>query len=370
MKKIITLILITCFCLTGCSYIELNDLAIANALGIDYKDGNYEIVLQILDLQQSGEGTSQTKTILYESKGETITQAFRNVSLSYPKMLYLGHLKLVVLGESILESKVDNLFDYFLRSPSTRNDFDVLINPTGSAKNILGKSSENSNSVASKEILESLKVSTLRQGTTVQFNMEELISIFLEKKQTPILTSIELVDEKNKLTGVVALDNKKNEFIKLNDNTAIAYNLINNNLFDIGINIKYQDILMDILLVRPKNSFDVSVNDDEVTVDINIDISAQPSEIREKINLEKKDVQEEIQDLINKEIKKYLNDLIETCKTNNIDILGLEKMIYKKYYKEYDNFKNKNIYEIAKINLNVNSKLFRYGNVYRSTEGE
>ena len=335
MKKIIILLLISISTLTGCSYIELNDLAIANALGIDFIDGKYQITAQILDLQQSNEGTSQTKTIIYEAKGETITEAFRNVSLSYPKMLYLSHLKLVILGNSILESDIDSLFDYFLRSPSTRNDFDVLINPSGSAKDILDKDSESAQSVSSNEILESLDVTTKRQGTTVRYNMEEIISMFLEKNITPVVTSIEEVDDKNKLTGIVALDNKSNKAIKLNEKTATAYNLLNNNLFDIGINFPYKDNVMDIVLIRPKNGIDVKIDGNNIIVDLNINISAQPTEIRKKINLEDENVQKEIQNLINMEIKTYLNTLINDCKNNNVDILGIERLIYKNYYKNY-----------------------------------
>ena len=37
MKKIIILTIITLL-MSGCSYVELNDLAIASAIGIDYED--------------------------------------------------------------------------------------------------------------------------------------------------------------------------------------------------------------------------------------------------------------------------------------------------------------------------------------------
>ena len=40
MKKLL-LLLIICLSFTGCSYKELNELAIANSIGIDYEDGKY-----------------------------------------------------------------------------------------------------------------------------------------------------------------------------------------------------------------------------------------------------------------------------------------------------------------------------------------
>ena len=91
---------------------------------------------------------------------------------------------------------------------------------------------------------------------------------------------------------------------------------------------------------------------------------------RQEINLEDEKVQQEIQSLINKELKTYLNSLINDCKTNNVDILGIERLIYKNHYKEYEKFKDLNYCEVAKFNLNVSAKLFRYGNTYRSTKGE
>lgn len=370
MKKLITLICIIIILLTGCSYVELNNLAIANAIGIDYEDGLYNITVQILDLNQNSNGGSQTKTIVYEGKGKTITNAFRNVSLSYPKMLYLGHLKLAILGNTILESEIETMFDYFLRSPSTRNDFEVLINPNGSAKDILNKESEKPDSTTTKEILESLETSRLRQGTANKVNMEELISLFLENKTSPVLTAIETEDKKNKLTGMVALDSKNKKIIKLKNSSVIAYNLINNNFFDIDVNISYEDTLMDILLLRPKNGISVDINGNSLIVNINVNTSAQPAEIRKDINLEDKNVQNKIQNILNEKLKEYINDLIDECKKNNIDILGLEKIIYKNNYKDYDKFKDKNLYEIADFNLNINTKLFRYGNLYRSTKGD
>ena len=44
-------------------------------------------------------------------------------------------------------------------------------------------------------------------------------------------------------------------------------------------------------------------------------------------------------------------------------------MIYKKYYKSYKIFKDENIYKIAKININTNVYLYKYGNIYKSFSG-
>ena len=99
MKKIkIILILVITILISGCSYKELNDLAIASALGIDYQNNEYIISAQIMELKkQEKEDTSSA--LIYLGKGKTISEALRNISLKYPNYLYLGHLELIIIGK-------------------------------------------------------------------------------------------------------------------------------------------------------------------------------------------------------------------------------------------------------------------------------
>ena len=93
MKKIkIILILVLTILISGCSYKELNDLAIASALGIDYENNEYIISAQIMELKkQEKEDTSSA--LIYLGKGKTISEALRNISLKYPN--YFGFLLLL-----------------------------------------------------------------------------------------------------------------------------------------------------------------------------------------------------------------------------------------------------------------------------------
>ena len=38
-------------------------------------------------------------------------------------------------------------------------------------------------------------------------------------------------------------------------------------------------------------------------------------------------------------------------------------MIYKNYFKDYEKYKDKNIYEIANFNIKIDNKMYRYGNI-------
>ena len=76
MKKILILLITTLF-LTGCtSYIELNDLAVINAIGIEYKNNTYNFYASIV-LEVDDE-TLKPKTSIYEIKGNSLNEIFDN----------------------------------------------------------------------------------------------------------------------------------------------------------------------------------------------------------------------------------------------------------------------------------------------------
>ena len=69
MKKIILVIIITIFLTTSCSYVELNNIAIANTLAVDFIDGNYEVTIQILDLKKDANGNNDSeKDVIYKGR--------------------------------------------------------------------------------------------------------------------------------------------------------------------------------------------------------------------------------------------------------------------------------------------------------------
>ena len=177
--KIIILLIITTITLTGCSYTELNKLAIVSALGIDYKNGQYEITAQVMDIKKQDTGTKE-KSIIYETKGETIGKAIRNLSEKYPKTVYLGHVEIIILGKETAEEKINDIFDYVMRSPEVRSTGYVLINREQSAKLTLEPENEKEESFATEQIKSSLESTTKRSGTVYLITFEEFLQTYLK----------------------------------------------------------------------------------------------------------------------------------------------------------------------------------------------
>lgn len=125
MKKILIIILTLLLC-TGCfDYKEINDLAIINAIGVDYENDEYVITLEILNDQidkDSSKITSYTKV----GHGKNLTSAIENAADKLSKQLIFNHIKLMILSKSIIEEKFENIIDLFLRNTYFRENFYVV----------------------------------------------------------------------------------------------------------------------------------------------------------------------------------------------------------------------------------------------------
>lgn len=369
MKKIKTFILLALITfLTGCNYLELNKLAIVSALGIDYRNNMYEITAQVMNIQKTDGGNMKQESLLYEAEGETIGKAMRNLSNKYPKTVYLGHLEIIILGKEIAENKMNDIFDYLIRSPEVRSTGNVLVNKYQSARKTLEPNNEKDDSFATEQIKSSLENATKRTGTVKLITFESFLQEYLEKGKDPVIPLVKVNSSDNSETSntiimnLAALKNNKLEK-ELTEEQSIAYNTINSNYEDIVITAKYKGSIIGAIIFNPKSKINTVIENGKVHTNIVISIEAKPNELNKRVNPNDEKVQQELEAVISNEMKKYVNSLIDYCRTTNTDILGLKNNIYKNYHKSYSIFKNQNLYESSEIKTIVKTKIYRSGSI-------
>lgn len=368
-KKIIVLILLVLITLTGCSYKELNELAIVTSIGIDYIDDEYFISTQIMNFEKNSDDGTSEEAILYEASGKSIVEALRNIMKQYPRSIYLGHLEVAILGRDVVEEKTNEIFDYFISSPECVNDFTVLVYKDGYAKDIINPQNDNEkkDKNPTKSILSSLENIESRQGSSYLINFEEFLSDYLKTGKDPVLPVIKMVDNdgysKTLITDMVPFkDNVLGD--ALDKEQAIALSTLNNTYYDIPLHGIYKDTVIAILVFNPKSKMEVKVKSNKVDVNIKINLEGHASEVSKNVNLSKPEINNEISAIFKEKMKDYVFSLLNYCKENDVDILGIKNSIYKHYPKQYNNFKNVNIYEIADFNVDIDIKLYRYGNTH------
>ncbi|MEK4342507.1 Ger(x)C family spore germination protein [Brevibacillus sp. FSL L8-0710] len=114
MRKPITmacLFLLLLVVLTGCwNRRELNELAIAVAMGVDKKDNDYLVSIQIVNpgaVAAQRAGTDTAPVITYSTQGTSIFEALRRTTTKSPRKIYLSHMQVIVLGKEVAEEGIN-----------------------------------------------------------------------------------------------------------------------------------------------------------------------------------------------------------------------------------------------------------------------
>ncbi|MDF2960007.1 MAG: germination protein Ger(X)C family [Paenibacillus sp.] len=121
--------------LSGCwDRKEVDKLGIVIGMGIDKIDGPEPILItaQIVNssaARREGGGGNVTPSIILESKGKSVSEAIKNFNKQSPRHLFYSHNKIVVIGEKMARSGVDEVMDYFERNMQFRRTWWVLVTP-------------------------------------------------------------------------------------------------------------------------------------------------------------------------------------------------------------------------------------------------
>lgn len=130
--------------LTGCwNSRELNDLAIVSGIGMDKLDDEegYRVTFQIINPSSSapttGAASGRPPVMVISATDRTIFGALRKASKRMTRQLFFAHTQLLIIGESLARSGVDNIFDIFERSHELRLNSAVLIAKNTDAGSVL-----------------------------------------------------------------------------------------------------------------------------------------------------------------------------------------------------------------------------------------
>ncbi len=130
MKKLSIFLCVICvFMLTGCDNItEIDKRSVVQLIGIDKDEdtNGYKVSMQIFSptgLIAGGE--SQVGVNVVEGQGKTIFEAIKDVEVKQGKKIFLGHMKLILLGESIKQDNIEIILEYFTQNEVVYPGIDI-----------------------------------------------------------------------------------------------------------------------------------------------------------------------------------------------------------------------------------------------------
>lgn len=336
MKKIFILFILL---LSGCSdYKELNNLAIVNTIGIDKKNNNYKLCIEVLNTDKEN-----GKNKIYYSTGKTINEAINKVNNKSPKIIYGGHLDKIIVSKDILNDKKIDLVDSFFRLTEVKDEFDFFVTKDNDACDIVKSLSKLPNNSSSRL----QKNSKENRSTSSYTNIDVFISNYLKTGIDPVISVLNIKDNEVYIDNIAITKNGK--VIKyLDTKESIGYNLIRNEIDKISIPISYKDKYSTIKINKSTTKNKVIKKKNKYIIEININIEAYLTEYNFDLDLTKNNTITKLEEISKKEIDKYITSAIKLDKESNY--LGFKRMIYERYPKEKDY-----IYDIKK-NIKVNIK--------------
>lgn len=301
---------------------ELTDLAVVKAFGIDLtEDGKYHISAIVIDTSDKENSESG---IIYESTGDSVHDAARNIVGISPKKLYLAHMETLIISEEIAKDKMENVLDFFIRDNEGSNAFYLFI-ANGN------KSSEIIDTINQEKIdmVSFLKSSEKYRGNANLKNLNEIIKTIFKEGIEVCVNSISVKDDKVLINNMAYFkDWQMKDY--LSQEESVLYNVLTNEVNNIIMSVGSDDNLAVLEIVDSKSKISIDKQQNN-KINIKIDVNGNLSETSKKIQIKSTNDLEEIQKSFESKIN---SDVIEFCNKikneYNTDILGIGNLLYRK----------------------------------------
>lgn len=192
------ILLLVCLLTGGCTRLpEVQNMAYATAIGIDYKDGKWIAYAQILNFatvartEQIALGKSFPVWV-GEGKGDTLALALTDVGRTAQLRLFWGHVKVAVMSESAMKMGVNNIYGTVNRYREVR--YNILVYGTKRPiKDILTQKSILNLSPLDTTMFTASQMSSV-QSVVLPVTGNKIIAYLSEKGEPAYIPSIDFDD--------------------------------------------------------------------------------------------------------------------------------------------------------------------------------
>ncbi|WP_082562673.1 Ger(x)C family spore germination protein [Paenibacillus sp. Root444D2] len=381
-----TAALLILFLMSGCwNRRELNELSVVLAMGIDYKDDQYMVTVQVVDPSQMSRNRAaeRSPTHVYTEKAATIFEAMRKVTTQSSRKLYFSHLLLLLFNEDVARSGIKEPLDFLFRDHEVRPDFNIAVARGSSAKDIMSFVTP-MEVLPAMDLYKSLRVSEKAWAPTAAVNAKTIMEDLTKKGIEPVLTGLTLEGDIEK--GMLG-ENIKQPLVYanfkfkgigvfrddrligwLNESDSKSYSYITNHVSNTVSHIKCP---------RSNGEFNVEVKQAMVKavptmkagkpfVNLNVFIEANVAEVQCELDLTDEATFLAMQTNASKQLKQIItNGIHHVQETYGVDIYGFGELFHRKYpnfwhhqVKDWDH-----IFSNLPVEVTMNYKLRKFGKI-------
>ena len=333
------LILVLSVLLSGCNAKEdkLKDMALAQALGIDYKGGEYGVSFMIYDLSKtrgSSAELSGTLTTVFNADGESVPYAITNMTTLIGKKPYYSHNRVVIVGEDMATEGLSTVFDFLYRNAEMRPYVLVAV-ARGKAEDVLNASFGDALNPA-EEIQNVITVGSY-YSYVPQIEILDIAISTLEKTSDSYLPIVEAVkdgeDEFVKASGT-AVFNRMKLVGELNEEETKGLLWIND-MVEYGTLVCETETqnMVSCEIIDANTEIDVTIEDGQIRYTIKASCALNIDQVdgKESNSLSRQQMRE-IELAYDEVIKAQISSALQKCLGEyKSDVFRLGRYLFKKY---------------------------------------
>jgi spore germination protein KC len=364
--------------LSGCwSRKELNDIAIAEGVGIDMAGDQFELTVQIVNPGSvtKAKGEHEIPVIVYSSTGVTLNEAVKRLTSSISRKIYFAHIRILVISEELAKKGIVNAMDYLMRGSEFRSDFNVVIAREGSAKELLSVMTP-LEKVPANYIFNSLEAAKKEWTAAVTIQLDQLSNAIVTPGKSSIISGIQIVGDHKVGTSKQNIDYTRpparlkysgNAIIKkdklvgwLNENESRAYSVITNQSKRSAIHLVCPNggnIGIDV--ARIKSKVYAVVKNDKPEIYIESRAEGNVSDVECKIDLFKVETIDYLDKKYVEFAKSNMEKTIKKAQTLGADIFGFGEAVHRADPKYWNKVKNnwEELFKELEPHLNIDAKV-------------
>lgn len=341
-KRILVMMMMLLTILSGCWDVnEPERMLYINGIGVDFKDGQYEVYAQVINFSNIAKSDQPTSDAVQaevgHATGETIDEAVFELYHSIDQEVFWGHFSYLVVSEDVMKNgKLSPVVDLFIRYRETRYQILVysttdsvqeilLVRPLINKAISLSKLGDPENSYKQESFIEPIDFRNLiisldepgHEAMIPYITLGENWQSMNESIKAPILTGVGVVTP-NGFKGFISGDKARGMQWMTNKTKRgqITFNLDGGDYFTMVID-------------KVKVKVEPIVSKVDVEFDIDVKLEATVGIIGETVapNI--------IQNEIIKEVEKEIMATYEEALKKDIDIYHFSELLYRKNVNEW-----------------------------------
>lgn len=352
--------------LSGCwERKELNELAFVLALGLDKAENGYDVTMQVVipssitSQSAGGAGGSGVPVVTYTFNVPTIYESLRKFNLVSSRSAYLGHIRVLVVGEALARDGLGETLDVLKRSREPRMDFYAMVARKSTAEDVL-KVLTPLDRLPANKLFNALDKSYKVSAKTAAVTLDRFIEDLLYEGKHPVLTGVEVqgdpeaggdksnIERTSPKTRLrydnVAVFRGAKMLGWMDDNETVGYNYVINNVTKNTGHFLTEDrskVVIEALQSTTRRK--VKIIDGEPHIYLKVEAVSNVEEVEGKSKLdteqEIRNFEEEAEDRIIERMKEAVK---EVNKRFNVDIFGFGQSIYRSSPKTWAKLQQQN----------------------------